>query len=645
MISTEVVSIGDLFSSSVFGDSPELAKFSIPPIQRGYQWGVGVQNKPEVDRSAYILLKDLLNYHQSPSREEMPYYCGTIIVYVDQHGDEDTFQLMDGQQRWTSYTALMGAIFHLLDNGNDGSNWDEIKSDIATRFLKTTDNQNRLQSSRSADNEILNLLTNFSGHIQLDDQFNFESENVQYEVFRMDDITYRGSKLQCVAMHYVHTLKQEFQIEGPLSPRGSLVEFYEGIRDNVVVNLTLAPSAVVAHEMFITANTRGTPLNSFDVMRGFLISRDMTLNLNLGTRLQTKIENCETWLDRYIDEVKVGNEDNNKLINEIMQEIMSVFVGRRVSKSEIMFYIRNHIENLSSGEEIFAFVDYFKRYITASMRIQRKNWVDCHFIGLEENLRLRYMGFSQHRMLYCSMLVSHGQSGHSSETEEHLLAILRGFECLCFRTIASFIQFPVFTRKCYSFIPRQANLVKERGLTNDLVEELLNEYANLDENPESLEYVGIFERVKNPNDVNPKKMVSMFYALENIVDGPIGSGEGSNASRKIGALLPVYNHRDVDAAQVWDYGVERRGDSFASQQIGNLFLLSLNGSQIKQMNTTNKQERIQQFRQNSAGMVETGTPYLDVADWSELQITARNAQLLAAIESRFPRNCRVNIIE
>ena len=102
MISTEVVSIGDLFSSSVFGDSPELAKFSIPPIQRGYQWGVGVQNKPEVDRSAYILLKDLLNYHHSPSREEMPYYCGTIIVYVDQHGDEDTFQLMDGQQRWTA---------------------------------------------------------------------------------------------------------------------------------------------------------------------------------------------------------------------------------------------------------------------------------------------------------------------------------------------------------------------------------------------------------------------------------------------------------------------------------------------------------------------------------------------------------------
>ena len=207
------------------------------------------------------------------------------------------------------------------------------------------------------------------------------------------------------------------------------------------------------------------------------------------------------------------------------------------------------------------------------------------------------MGFSQHRMLYCSMLVSHGQSGHSSETEEHLLAILRGFECLCFRTIASVIYFHKFTKKCHSLIPRQANLVKERGLTNELLEELLNEYANLDENPESLDLVGSFERVKNSNDVNPKKMVSMFYALENIVDGPIGSGEGSNASRKIGALLPVYNHRDVNAAQVWDYGVERRGDSIASHQIGNLFLLSLNGTQIKQMSTTEKQERIQFHKQ------------------------------------------------
>ena len=216
---------------------------------------------------------------------------------------------------------------------------------------------------------------------------------------------------------------------------------------------------------------------------------------------------------------------------------------------------------------------------------------------------------------------------------------------MCFRTIASVIYFHKFTKKCHSLIPQASDLVKERGLTNELLEELLNEYANLDENPESLDLVGSFERVKNSNDVNPKKMVSMFYALENIVDGPIGSGEGSNASRKIGALLPVYNHRDVNAAQVWDYGVERRGDSIASHQIGNLFLLSLNGTQIKQMSTTEKQERIQQFRQNSAGMVETGTPYLDVADWSELQITARNAQLLAAIESRFPRNCRVNLIE
>ena len=127
----------------------------------------------------------------------------------------------------------------------------------------------------------------------------------------------------------------------------------------------------------------------------------------------------------------------------------------------------------------------------------------------------------------------------------------------------------------------------------------------------------------------------MFYALENIVDGPIGSGEGSNASRKIGALLQC---TIIEMSMQLKFGIMELNDegiSIASHQIGNLFLLSLNGTQIKQMSTTEKQERIQQFRQNSAGMVETGTPYLDVADLVELQITARNAQLLAQLKAGF----------
>ena len=109
MISTEVVSIGDLFSSSVFGDSPELAKFSIPPIQRGYQWGVGVQNKPEVDVRLHPAKRSIELSPLSLSGGDAVLLRHNHCV-CRSHGDEDTFQLMDGQQRWTSYTALMGAI-------------------------------------------------------------------------------------------------------------------------------------------------------------------------------------------------------------------------------------------------------------------------------------------------------------------------------------------------------------------------------------------------------------------------------------------------------------------------------------------------------------------------------------------------------
>ena len=230
-----------------------------------------------------------------------------------------------------------------------------------------------------------------------------------------------------------------------------------------------------------------------------------------------------------------------------MQEIMSVLWGDGFKISNIF---RNHMENLSLVKILRLLIT--SNGITANMRIQRKNWVDCHYIGLEENLRLRYMGFSQHRMLYCSMLVSHGQSGHSSETEEHLLAILRGFECLCFRTIASVIYFHKFTKKCHSLIPRQANLVKERGLTNELLE-LLNEYANWTKipNPSSC---GRFrgEELKRRES---KRWCQCFTHLKTLLTARLAVRR-LKRFRKIGALLPVYNHRDVNAAQVWDYGVD-----------------------------------------------------------------------------------------
>ena len=50
---------------------------------------------------------------------------------------------MDGQQRWTTYTALMSTIYFWLDQSAT-QDWQEIKDDISRRFLVSEENDWRL---------------------------------------------------------------------------------------------------------------------------------------------------------------------------------------------------------------------------------------------------------------------------------------------------------------------------------------------------------------------------------------------------------------------------------------------------------------------------------------------------------------------
>jgi|GEM_PF-2912014 len=649
MIETEVVSIGDLFFSEILQNENQTEHFAIPPIQRGYQWGVGVENDPNVDRSAYVLLKDLVNYSYSPSSEEMPYYSGTIIVYKDSLGHDGKYQLMDGQQRWTSITALMGVIHHLLDQSNNGIDFSGVKEDIKRRFLKSENNINRLQSSRDFDNDIIRVLTDYSGDIVIDGDFQFTGEDQPPLVrYNMDNESYQGTNLQCVVMYYTNAIRSQFNITGPLSDLTGLVDFYEKIRDNVIVNLTLAPSPVVAHEMFITANTRGTPLNNFDILRGFLISREMELNLDAAEQIRAKIEATERKLNQYINEVTSGNSDINKPINEVMAEIMSVFQGRKISKPEVMFYIKREVERLLDLDSILDFIEYVRLYFHYRKRIVCKDWHNSEEIGLEENLRLRYIGQKQYIPLYCTGRISLrlAEEQNNEFFEVNLLRILRGFECILMRTRLDMTRFNDFTKKQHSFLSRQANMIKETGLTSELTDAILDEYAEMDENPTDLSNLSNFPWAPTRDSNKIPSLISAFYALEGWSDkGPILSGKGRNGTMMIGSLLPAYDRYDIQTNQVWDYGSEARNRTFSSWTIGNLFLVRLNGSSLRNLTLSDKEERINRFRQASAGVSISGVDYLQGTDWNEAHINHRAIQLIEEFEKRFPRDCRVNIIE
>ena len=121
-IKTTVTSLGELLKSPIISGGSGKNRFRIPPIQRQYQWGPGHIEDDGKDKMAKVFLDDILLFQRMSRRRSDPYYLGTMIVYSEPRDPQGVYALMDGQQRWTTVTSLMGVIYHLLDGDGSGSN-------------------------------------------------------------------------------------------------------------------------------------------------------------------------------------------------------------------------------------------------------------------------------------------------------------------------------------------------------------------------------------------------------------------------------------------------------------------------------------------------------------------------------------------
>lgn len=98
-ISSEKKSIENLVGK---GANKNSATFVIPDFQRPYSW-----EKEQIKE----LLVDLTNFAKS---EEPEYFLGTIVVYSEDNGR--TFNLVDGQQRFTTLYLIFRYFHYLLDD-------------------------------------------------------------------------------------------------------------------------------------------------------------------------------------------------------------------------------------------------------------------------------------------------------------------------------------------------------------------------------------------------------------------------------------------------------------------------------------------------------------------------------------------------
>lgn len=95
-------------------------KFIIPEYQRPYKWD---------EEKCEILWQDIINFHESQSRGPSDeYFLGTIVSYKTENS---LIEIIDGQQRITSFMLLLRSFFRKLENMPEDANVKGLKNQIA----------------------------------------------------------------------------------------------------------------------------------------------------------------------------------------------------------------------------------------------------------------------------------------------------------------------------------------------------------------------------------------------------------------------------------------------------------------------------------------------------------------------------------
>ena len=106
-------SIGKLFSEM------QNKKFVIPDYQRPYKWNI---------EKCETLWNDIENFAQTDAKKEADYFLGTIVSYENNTKNQE---IIDGQQRITSFMLLLRSFYKKLEDMNEDEDVAGLKNQLA----------------------------------------------------------------------------------------------------------------------------------------------------------------------------------------------------------------------------------------------------------------------------------------------------------------------------------------------------------------------------------------------------------------------------------------------------------------------------------------------------------------------------------
>lgn len=227
--------------------------YSIPKYQREYTWG---------QREWEALYDDI-------SENNNEYFIGSIICIPLGDAINPYMEVIDGQQRLTTISLFLTAIYNRLKNYKDDlSEDDEDVLPSLRKVLKSALSPNEMK--------VMPQVQNFNK----DDYDVVMYENGLRKSVAQKHAYYPLRKIYKCYKYFLDRIDKEMDGKETNASIAFLLEKYEKVKQAILVKIEVS-SHSDAYVLFESLNNRGTPLTAIDLMKNLIMARAESNNLTI----------------------------------------------------------------------------------------------------------------------------------------------------------------------------------------------------------------------------------------------------------------------------------------------------------------------------------------------------------------------------
>lgn len=227
--------------------------YSIPKYQREYTWGA---------REWEALYDDI-------SENNNEYFIGSIICIPLGDAINPYMEVIDGQQRLTTISLFLTALYNRLKNYKDDlSEDDEDVLPSLRKVLKSALSPNEMK--------VVPQVQNFNK----DDYDVVMYENGLKKSAAQKHAYYPSRKIYKCYKYFLDRIDKEMEGKDTDASIAFLLEKYEKVKQAILVKIEVS-SHSDAYVLFESLNNRGTPLTAIDLMKNLIMARAESNNMTI----------------------------------------------------------------------------------------------------------------------------------------------------------------------------------------------------------------------------------------------------------------------------------------------------------------------------------------------------------------------------